>query len=109
MISPLFDKPMWKWAQDTEKREYAGLSNVVQVCPGRGGEEHYYEVLVVVPTELFTLLKALGIRDIAKCELWLEQQKGKWFFTIDTEIGFLDLWYYTPSTRPLWSMKHNAI
>jgi hypothetical protein len=99
----LFDKPQWSWQKDDEERDYAGVPNRVEVAP-EAGERSKYFVLVAIPAEFLKLLKDLSIENVE--QLYLEQDGKRWIFGFETIRGIYDLWYYTPATRPMWSMEH---
>jgi len=101
----VFDKPQWKWVKDEESREYGGIPNLVEISY-EGGRDLFH-VPVVIPTELFKFLQDMGIKQVDA--LYMEHQHGRWIFGIEMEEDILDLWYYTPSTRPMWSMEQNKV
>lgn len=101
----MFDRPQWHWERDENERHYAFVPNKVEVSPDK--REDHYCVLVAIPSEFFKLLLDLGIEQVDN--FYLDQTGKRWLFGFDSGSKFYDLWYYTASTRPVWSMEYYKV
>jgi hypothetical protein len=101
-MAAIFDSEIWKIQRMYEARDFAGMSNVVDIQPDATGNRQ--NVFVAVPTDLFKYVReVMKAEDLSKLHLYLDHLEGdKYVFGIADDYGYHDLWVY--SRMPQWAV-----
>ena len=101
----VFDRAQWKLLPDPKgPREYANVSNVLEIVSGRA----VIRVAVAVPTELFTFLREVAKSDPAHPVRLALDLVGPWYvfsvFIAGEDDKLIDLWAYAARGLPEWML-----
>lgn len=96
-ITPIFDTHQFLLRSDPSPRQFANLSNRIDVTLNRVAFYRYVEI----NSFLFTLMRALKVSRDSEAEMFLEVDGPKMLFGLvvdDREV--YDLWHYTRDQIP---------
>lgn len=96
-MKTLLDKPLFKLLPDASPRQYANVSNLLEVV--RGGR--VTTAHIQVGASLFHLMHYLGVPVDAEVSLFLDQEGDRMIFGISVnEDQIHDLWSYSIKLLP---------
>lgn len=108
MTATVFDRPQWTLLPDPKgPRSYANVNNVLEIVRGRSS----VRVAVVVPTELFTLMREVfKVPPTSACSLSLDQVGTHFVFSLladGEQPSLYDLWTYSAKSLPEWMLDRS--
>lgn len=96
-MKTILDAPLFKLKPDKAPRQYANVSNRLEIA--KAGE--VYHVLAQVGTGLFTLLRFLKVAPTSRVTMYLDHDKGQAIFGVMVDdLDVFDLWTYPAGTLP---------
>lgn len=112
MKKPVFESPQWAWKREYEQRDFAGVSNAIEM--ERLGDTESLTIYVSIPSGFFKYAREvlkLSREDIETVSFYFDQISTKeWVLGFDVESAhyYIDLWSYTTSTLPAWIRGGNS-
>lgn len=96
-MKTILDAPLFKLKPDKAPRQYANVSNRLEIA--RAGE--VYHVLTQVGSGLFTLLRFLKVAPSSSVTMFLDFDQGRAVFGVMVDdLDIFDLWDYAPNLLP---------